>query len=130
MSIPFPSSTNHGAGHFAPLGVVFGAECLSTSVLAAVFGGMNAQHAATSVASARRKLGVASIRCNLGVAATHRNLGLASTLESRHPPQPWGRLNLLLSRRLAATRAHVHCWGQSPAKIEEFTLLRSFHGNL
>ena len=25
---------------------------------------------------------------------------------------------------------HVDCWGQGPAKIEEFTLLRSFHGNL
>ena len=38
----------------------------------------------------------------------------------------WPRRPCLASLPLATTR----CWGQSPAKIKEFTLLRSFHGNL
>ena len=31
---------------------------------------------------------------------------------------------------LSAAGPGGHCWGRSPAKIKEFTLLRSFHGNL
>ena len=53
------------------------------------------------------------------------------TLEELHNSRAGAMQSKRKAGAASAWRQRMcHCWGESPAKIKEFTLLRSFHGNL